>query len=185
MSKLDPSRWAAPLHMDPGPHAPKIVRVFVEVPMRSRNKYEIDKASGLIALDRHLYSSSHYPGDYGFIPGTYADDGDSLDAVVMLHDPTFSGCLIDMRPVGLFRMRDGGKEDLKILGVPNKDPLYEDVHDLDDVPKHYLREVEHFFSTYKQLEGVTVETNGWGARAEAEAAIVAAVRDFKGRTMLR
>jgi len=185
MAKLEPAQWAAPFHMDPGAEAPRVVRVFVEVPMRSRNKYELDKRTGIVALDRHLYSSSHYPGDYGFIPGTYADDGDSLDAVVMLHDPTFSGCLIDMRPVGVFRMEDVGKEDLKILGVPNKDPLFEHVHDLGDVPKHYLREVEHFFSTYKQLEGVTVATNGWGHRAEAHAAILAAVKDFEGRTTLR
>src|SRR5437867_273402 len=145
-------------HIPPGKCCPAIVNAIVEIPQGSRSKFEVDKATGLIKLDRYLYSSSVYPGDYGFIPQTLADDGDALDILVMVHEPTFSGCLIEARVVGLFRMRDRGRNDYKILGVPEADPLYAELKDLADVPAHYLREVEHFFQTYKQLENVKVES---------------------------
>ena len=148
--------------------------------MGSRNKYELDKLSGVFRLDRHLYSASHYPGDYGFIPGTYADDGDCLDSIVMLNDPSFSGCLIETRVVGVFRMTDNGKEDYKVLGVPNSDPLYSEIVDLGDVPKHFLREVEYFFSTYKELEGGTVQVDGWDSAQAAREAVERATRAFRG-----
>ncbi len=138
----------------PGSKSPEFVNAIVEIPKGRRSKFEVDKETGLIKLDRYLYSSSHYPGDYGFVPRTLAEDGDALDMLVMVNEPTFSGCLIETRVVGLFRMTDRGANDYKILGVPNTDPLFDEIRDLEDVPSHYLREVEHFFGTYKQLEGV-------------------------------
>ncbi len=181
MTSLSPASWAAPFHLSQGPECPRVVDAIVEVPKGSRNKYEMDKRSGLIRLDRHLYSASHYPGDYGFLPGTYADDGDALDVLIMLNDPSFAGCLIEVRVVGLFRMSDGGHEDFKILGVPNSDPLFRDVCDLTSVPAHFLREVEYFFSTYKALEGGSVTTAGWGDAQEAQQVIEKAIADFQAQ----
>src|SRR5947209_10775882 len=145
-------------HVSPGTNIPSVVNAIVEIPKGCRNKFEVDKKTGLMRLDRYLYSSSHYPGDYGFIPQTLAEDGDALDILVMVNEPTFSGCLIEARVVGLFRMKDKGLNDFKVLGVPHSDPLFAEYQKLDDVPHHFLREVEHFFATYKQLEGVATET---------------------------
>ena len=147
----------------PGPKVPEVINVIVEIPKGRRSKFEVDKELGLIRLDRYLYSSSHYPGDYGFIPQTLAEDGDPLDALVMVNEPTFAGCLIQARPLGLFKMTDKGENDYKILCVPNTDPIFAEHHDLWRVPPHYLREVEHFFSTYKDLEGEGSEVvpQGW------------------------
>jgi inorganic pyrophosphatase len=150
-----------------GTHIPDRVNAIIEIPKGHRNKYEVDKATGLIRLDRYLYSSSHYPGDYGFIPQTRAEDNDPLDVLVMVNEPTFSGCLIQVRVVGLFKMTDRGVNDYKVLGVPDSDPLFADVNDLHEVPHHYLREVEHFFATYKQLEGVEIKTEGWAPHEAA------------------
>jgi len=158
-----------------GEHAPDVVNVVIEIPKGSRNKYEVDKQTGFIRLDRYLYSASHYPGDYGFIPRTHAEDGDALDVLVLVNEPTFSGCLIEARVVGLFKMTDGGDPDYKVLGVPNTDPLFAEIKRLRDVPAHYLREVEHFFATYKQLEGKQVVTQGWTGRDDAFAAIRSAM----------
>ena len=151
----------------PGSKSPEFVNAIVEIPKGRRSKFEVDKETGLIKLGRYLYSSSHYPGDYGFVPRTLAEDGDALDMLVMVNEPTFSGCLIETRVVGLFRMTDRGANDYKILGVPNTDPLFDEIRDLEDVPSHYLREVEHFFGTYKQLEGVNVLTQGWASKDAA------------------
>lgn len=151
----------------PESEKPGVVHAIVEIPKGRRSKFELDKKTGFFKLDRYLYSSSHYPGDYGFVPGTLAEDGDALDVLVMVNEPTFTGCLIEARVVGLFRMDDRGAHDYKILGVPDRDPLFEDCRDLDDVPPHFLKEVEHFFSTYKQLEGVAVEPHGWSGRDAA------------------
>ncbi|NDJ53029.1 MAG: inorganic diphosphatase [Chloroflexi bacterium] len=139
----------------------EIVNVIVEITRGSRNKFEYDKEWGTIKLDRVLYSSIVYPGDYGLIPHTHYDDGDPLDILVMVNVPTFAGCVIEARPVGVFHMLDKGEPDDKILAVPNSDPLYGDIHKLADVPSHFLREVEHFFSVYKDLEGARVEPRGW------------------------
>jgi len=163
----------------PGTDIPRVVNVIVEIPKGRRSKFEVDKKTGLMRLDRYLYSSSHYPGDYGFIPQTLADDGDALDAVVMVNEPTFSGCLIEARVVGLFKMRDKGHEDYKVFGVPNTDPLFAEIQKLDDVPAHFLRDVEHFFGTYKQLEGAKVETLGWAPAADAIAEVKASVERFR------
>lgn len=145
-----------------GPEPPNIMHAIVEIPKGRRSKFEIDKETGLIRLDRYLYSSAHYPGDYGFIPQTLAEDGDPLDVLVMVNEPTFSGCLIECRPLGLFRMTDKGDNDFKVLAVPSTDPIFADFRDLWRVPPHFLREVEHFFTTYKQLEGeAEVVPLGW------------------------
>jgi inorganic pyrophosphatase len=145
----------------------KAVHVVVEIPKGSRKKYEIDKTTGLMTLDRCLYSSSNYPGDYGFVPQTLAEDGDALDVLVMINEATFSGCLIRVRVIGMFRMTDAGRGDHKLLGVPDTDPLYGDYHELSDSPSHFLREVENFFANYKQLEGGDVQTQGWVSATEA------------------
>ena len=145
----------------PGNGTPAVANAIVEIPKGRRTKFEVDKVTGLIKMDRYLYSSTMYPGDYGFIPQTLAEDGDPLDILVMVNEPTFSGCLIEARIVGIFKMRDKGANDFKVLAVPDRDPLFASINKLEDVPPHFLREVEHFFSTYKHLEGVTVETLGW------------------------
>lgn len=163
----------------PGTEIPRVVNTIVEIPKGRRNKYELDKATGLFKLDRYLFSSSHYPGDYGFIPQTLAEDGDPLDVLVMVNEPTFTGCLIETRVVGLFLMTDRGACDYKVLGVPNSDPLFSEYEDLDDVPKHFLREVEHFFATYKQLEGVEITTHGWRHAKDAIAEVKASVERYK------
>ena len=165
----------------PGAGVPSVVNVIVEIPKGRRSKFEIDKKTGLIRLDRYLYSSSHYPGDYGFIPQTLAEDGDALDILVMVNEPTFSGCLIEARVVGLFRMKDRGVNDFKVLGVPNTDPLFAEYRNLRDAPSHFLREVEHFFATYKQLEGVTIETMGWATGQDAMAEVKASIERFLAR----
>ena len=165
-------------HVPPGTLIPQVVHAIVEIPKGRRSKFEVDKKTGLIRLDRYLYSSSHYPGDYGFIPQTLAEDGDALDILVMVNEPTFSGCLIEARVLGVFRMRDQGANDFKILGVPHTDPLFNEYQDLEDVPKNFLREVEHFFATYKLLEHVHVEAQGWFPAADATAEVRASVERY-------
>ena len=162
----------------PGPDIPRVVHAIVEIPKGRRSKFEVDKQTGLMRLDRYLYSSSHYPGDYGFIPQTLAEDGDALDVLVMVNEPTFSGCLIEARVVGLFRMKDKGLNDFKVLGVPHSDPLFAEYQKLEDVPHHFLREVEHFFATYKQLEGVATETLGWASGPDGTAEVKSSVDRF-------
>jgi inorganic pyrophosphatase len=163
----------------PGTGEASVVNVIVEIPKGRRSKFEVDKVTGLIKLDRYLYSSAVYPGDYGFIPQTLAEDHDPLDALVMVNEPTFSGCLIEARVVGIFRMRDRGENDFKVLGVPNKDPLFSHIRKLEDVPAHFLREVEFFFSTYKQLEGVTIEPIGWASNEDGTAEVRGSVARFR------
>jgi len=165
--------------LPPGSDIPSVVNVVVEIPKGRRSKFELDKQTGLIRLDRYLYSSSHYPGDYGFIPQTLAEDGDALDALVMVNEPTFSGCLIEARVIGLFRMEDRGMHDYKVLGVPHTDPLFAEYQDLKHCPSHFLREVEHFFGTYKQLEGVVIRTMGWATAQDAILEVKASVERYR------
>ncbi|HPD40276.1 MAG: inorganic diphosphatase [Anaerolineae bacterium] len=158
--------------LPPGPNANlDVVYVVVEVPKRSRNKFEYDKNGGFIKLDRVLYSSLHYPGDYGFIPRTHYDDGDPLDIIVMTNEPTFPGCVIEARPLGIFRMLDRGLADDKILAVPATDPLFDGYQELEDVPPHFLEEVAHFFSVYKDLQHIGVKVLKWEGREMALAEI--------------
>lgn len=148
-----------------------MVEVLVEIPKGSRNKYEYDKERGLIKYDRMLFSSVHYPSDYGYILNTLAEDGDALDALVLLGEPTFPGCLIDAKPVGLFKMWDEKGVDYKILCVPIADPQWNWVGELEDVPAHLLREIEHFFQIYKDLEDKKTGVEGWEDRDSALRAI--------------
>lgn len=159
-------------NLAPGPKPPEIVYAVIEVPKGSRNKYEYSKKAGVIKLDRVLYSSLHYPGDYGFIPQSYWHDGDPLDILVMMNEPTFSGCVIEARPLGMFKMIDKGQQDYKVLAVPATDPNFNDYQQLSDLPNHFPHEVGHFFMTYKQLEGVEVTNEGWAQLAETKAAIM-------------
>lgn len=137
------------------------VLVFVEIPKGSRNKYEYDMELGRIRYDRMLFSSVHYPSDYGFILDTLAEDGDPLDALVLLAEPTFPGCIIEVKPVGLFKMWDEKGPDEKILCVPLYDPLWNFIENLKDVPPHILLEIEHFFQVYKELEKKKTGVEGW------------------------
>ena len=161
--------------LPPGRAAPHEVTAVIEIPSKSRNKYELDKETGLIKLDRVLYSAVHYPADYGFIPRTLHEDGDPMDILVRINEPTFPGCQIDARPIGVLRMLDKGEPDDKILAVPCHDPYYADYHDIDDVSAHYLREVEHFFHVYKDLEGKRVEILGWENAAAAHRLILESI----------
>lgn len=147
--------------LPPGKQPPEEVTAVIEIPSGSRNKYELDKESGLLRLDRVLYSAVHYPGDYGFIPRTLHEDGDPCDILVLVNEPTFPGCQIDARPIGVLMMLDRGEPDDKILAVPCNDPYYGEYFDIADIPQHYLKEVEHFFHIYKDLEGRRVQTVGW------------------------
>jgi len=148
--------------------------VLVEIPKGQRNKYEVDHVSGRIRLDRTLFTSTQYPADYGFIENTLGLDGDPLDALVFVGEPTFPGCHILVRPIGLFRMTDDGAQDDKIVCVPCNDPNWGAIDELEQLPEPLRTEIEHFFSIYKQPEGKTVEVDGWYPRAEAEKAIAAA-----------
>ena len=151
------------------------VRVIVEIPKGSRNKYEMDHATGRIRLDRTLYASVHYPTDYGFIEGTLGEDEDPLDALVLVSEPTFPGCEIDARPVGVFRMRDDKGVDHKVLCVPVSDPLWSHIRTLEQVPEHLLVEIEHFFNVYKTLENKITETEGWEGEDSAAKVVAEAV----------
>jgi inorganic pyrophosphatase len=148
-----------------------LVEVFVEIPRGSRNKYELDKERGILVLDRVLYSSVHYPTDYGFIPGTLALDGDALDALVVVDEPTFPGCHIIARPIGVLDMEDEKGPDQKILAVPVGDPRFSSIRDLHDIDQHWLREIENFFQTYKALEDKWTDVVGWEDAAAAAIAI--------------
>jgi inorganic pyrophosphatase len=143
--------------------------VTIEIPKGQRNKYEVDHETGRIRLDRMLFTSTRYPSDYGFIENTLADDGDPLDALVLLEEPTFPGCLICCRAIGMFRMQDEKGLDDKVLCVPATDPRMAGLTDIEDVQEFDRLEIQHFFEVYKALEpGKEVEIRGWVGRAQAE-----------------
>ncbi len=154
---------------------PDVVDVLVEVPKGSRNKYEFDHDSGRIKLNRVLYSAVHYPADYGFIQGTLAEDGDEVDILVLLEEPTFSGCLMDAKPIGMLVMRDDKGADNKVLGVAVNDPRWRYVNDIHDLPPHLLNEIENFFLTYKRLEAKVVTSEGWQDASKTKAYLNASV----------
>ena len=145
----------------PAQPKPGLINVLIEIPAGSKNKYEFDKDMQAFALDRVLYSSVQYPYDYGFVPNTLADDGDPLDGMVLMDQPTFPGCVIAARPIGMLEMIDGGDRDEKILCVPDKDPRYASVLSLKDVAPHRLEEIAEFFKTYKNLEKKVTQILGW------------------------
>jgi len=148
------------------------VSVMIEIPKGGRNKYEYDKQRRLLKFDRMLFSSMHYPSDYGFILDTLAQDGDALDALVLVWEPTFPGCIIDANPVGVFIMWDEKGKDEKILCVPVSDPLWNYIKSLSDVPPHLLKEIQHFFSVYKDLEKKKTRVKGWEDRESAVKVII-------------
>ena len=146
--------------------------VTIEIPAGSKNKYEFDHRSGRIRLDRRLFTSTRYPSDYGFIENTLGEDGDPLDALVLVEEPTFPGCLITCRAVGMFRMKDEAGGDDKVMAVPAGDVRFSRLADLTDIPEFERMEIQHFFEVYKELEpGKSVEGASWVGRAEAEAEI--------------
>ena len=148
------------------------IEVVIEIPKGSRNKYEIDHVTGAVWLDRMLFTATQYPADYGFAPNTLAEDGDPLDVLVMLDEPTFPGCHMMVRPVGVFWMRDEKGPDAKVLCVPATDPRWRTWRDIGDLPEHMLAEIGHFFDVYKELEpGKETETRGWQSAAAAEVAV--------------
>lgn len=143
------------------------IDVMIEIPKGSRNKYEYDRERRRLKFDRMLFSSVHYPSDYGFVLDTVAGDGDPLDVLVLVWEPTFPGCLIEVKPVGLFKMWDEKGSDEKILCVPIGDPTWSFINDLSDVPPHLLKEIENFFEIYKQLEKKKTGVEGWEGREAA------------------
>jgi inorganic pyrophosphatase len=157
-----------------------VIEVFVEIPRGSRNKYEVDKERGILRLDRVLYSSVHYPTDYGFVVGTLAEDGDALDVLVVVDEPTFPGCHLLARPIGVLDMTDEKGPDQKILAVPVGDPRFSKIHDLGDIDPHWLREIENFFETYKQLEDKWTDVVGWENAATA-ARVIQEARELHER----
>lgn len=155
--------------------------VTIEIPRGTKNKYEMDHNIGRIRLDRTLFTSTQYPYDYGYIEGTLGEDGDPLDAMVLVTEPTFPGCLIECRAVAMFRMRDENGPDAKVLCVPTADYRRDYLDNLDDIPTYMLLEIEHFFTVYKDLEpGKSVEGASWADRTAAEDEVLASLRRAKG-----
>lgn len=148
-----------------------IVDALIEIPLGSKNKYELDKVTGRIRLDRVLYAAMIYPAEYGIIENTLAPDGDPLDILVICSDPTFPGCIVPARVLGYLDMEDGGKLDYKLISVVDCDPRYEDVTELEHLSPFVLKEIENFFSNYKVLQGVTVKVGSYHGKEEAAAVI--------------
>ena len=153
--------------------------MLVEIPKGSRNKYELNQETGDIELDRRLFAAVSYPTEYGFVKETEAPDGDELDAMVAVTEPTFPGCVIPMRPIAVLRLRTGDGPEPKILGVPLSDPSWSDLESLEELPGDLAREIEHFFTSYSELEGNDWEIEGWGDRSEAEEEIAKARERFR------
>lgn len=158
--------------ISPGKNVPESINVIIEIPKGSKNKYEIDKETGLITLDRAMHSAQDYPFDYGFMPQSHWEDGDPLDVVVLTTYPLAPGILVKVRPVAVLHMIDDGESDAKIIGVPEKDPRFNDVHDLSDINAHTLKEIHHFFTTYKTIQEKEVTIPSVGDKKEAKEAIL-------------
>lgn len=165
-----------------GDNAPECVNAIVEIPFGETNKYEFDKQLGIFKLSRPLYTSVHYPGDYGFIPSTLSEDGDALDILVLVDSPSFPGCLVEARPVAVLDMVDKGELDEKILAVSAQSPKFAGVRRKEDLPEHTLHEVEHFFTVYKQLEHKKTEIRGWDKRERAYEVIRECIGRFAAKS---
>lgn len=152
---------------------------FIEIPRGSRNKYEYDFEKKRIRFDRVLYSSMFYPADYGFIPETLALDGDPLDVLVLFTEPSVPGCLVEVKPIAVFKMADDKGPDEKIICVPVSDPIMNKLEDLSDINVHTVKEIEHFFQVYKDLENKKVDVQGWGDVNEAVAMIEECTNRFE------
>ena len=158
------------------------MNTVIEIPRGSKNKYEIDKETGLIALDRVMHTAQDYPFDYGFVPQTLWHDGDALDVIVLTTYPLATGILVRVRPVALMGMIDDGDSDSKIIAVPLKDPRWEEVQDLGDINKHTLKEIEHFFCTYKQIQNKTCSVTGFTDKASAIEAFNESIALYQNRS---
>lgn len=166
-------------NIDPKLITPDDFNALIEIPKESRCKYELDKDTGLIRLDRVLYTSTHYPQNYGFIPRTYADDRDPLDVLVITSAPVYPMTLIRAYPIGVMRMIDNGDVDDKIIAIPFSDPTYSNIKVVDDLPPHIFDEIVHFFSVYKQLEGKTTAVDSLLGVADAKRIIQEAIDGYK------
>jgi len=155
------------LTLPTGPEPPAVLNAVIEIPPGSANKYEYDKQLNVFRLDRALFSPVHYPGAYGFVPQTLAEDDDPLDVLVLLDGHCFTGALIEVRPLGVLEMKDDKGLDHKIVGGPTTDPRKDEMHGLQNVPRHTLREIDYFFHIYKELEGKFADTYGWRDRVDA------------------
>lgn len=144
-----------------------VVEAIVEIPFRSRNKYEIDKKTGKIKLDRVLYSAMGYPTEYGTIENTLAPDGDPLDILIIATEPTYPGCIVPARIIGYLKMKDNGREDYKLISVVDCDPRYDEIQDLKDLSKFTLKEIKNFFENYKKLQNIEVEVGKYYSKEEA------------------
>ncbi|MCC9601256.1 inorganic diphosphatase [Stieleria sp. JC731] len=167
--------------VSPGDEAPEIVNVIVEIPLGGNIKYELDKASGLLKVDRVLFSAVHYPANYGFIPGTFADDDDPLDVMVLCQEPVVPLALMQVRPIGLMTMIDEGRRDHKVIAVATKDAEYCDFRELDDLPHHRLDMVRRFFMDYKTLENKDVEVEGFSPASVAHQVINESIQGYRDK----
>ena len=161
-----------------GDRVPESVNAVVEIPLEGIKKYEYDKKLHIFRLDRNLYSPVHYPGDYGFFPSTLSLDGDPLDVLVLVDAPSFPGCVMEVRPIGVLNMLDQGTPDEKVLAVGKNNPRYKDVWNFSEIYPHMLREITHFFSIYKDLEGKRVEVKGWRDASLARTKVAEAQQSF-------
>ena len=167
--------------MDPKQITPKDFTAVIEIPKGSKCKYELDKYTGLLKLDRILYTSTHYPANYGFIPRTYADDNDPLDVLVLCSEPVYPLTLIRVYPIGVMRMIDDGKMDDKIIAVPFSDPSYLGITSIDELPPHIFDEIMHFFSVYKQLENKQTAVKSLFDREDAERIIAECIEGYRNK----
>ena len=178
-SALPPAGFS-PFHfLSPGDHVPDECNAFIECPMRSKIKYELDKRNGVLHISRTLHSSVHYPSNYGFIPQTYCRDHDPLDVLVLSQEPVIPGCVMKAHPVGMLRMVDSGQEDIKIIAVHANDPIFSSYGDISQLAPHTLREIRHFFEIYKELEKTgKVVVEDFRGRIDAHTAIRESVRAY-------
>jgi inorganic pyrophosphatase len=153
---------------DIAPGTRDVMNVIIEIPKFSKNKYEIDKETGIIALDRVMHSAQDYPFDYGFVPQTLFDDGDALDVVLLTTYPLLPGILVKARPVAIMEMIDGGERDDKVVAVPVDDPRFSEIQDLSDLNKHFVKEMTHFFETYKKIQNKEVQIGEWHGAEKAK-----------------
>lgn len=156
-----------------------VVDAVVEIPFRSRNKYEIDKVSGKIKLDRVLYSAMGYPTEYGTIPNTLAGDGDPLDILIIATEPTYPGCIVPSRVVGYLEMLDDEKEDYKLISVVDSDPRYDQINELEDIPEFTLEEIQDFFKNYKKLQNIDVKVGNFHGKEEALKVLQESMENYK------
>ena len=164
--------------MDPKQITPTSFSAVIEIPKGSKCKYELDKFTGLLRLDRVLYTSTHYPANYGFIPRTYADDGDPLDVLVLGSEPIYPMTLVSVYPIGVMRMIDGGSLDDKIIAIAKNDPNYNKIRSIDELPAHIFDEMMHFFRVYKQLENKQTDIKELYDREEAERIVAEAIDNY-------